>query len=150
MEIFLCEQCAVLEWRCMTLWFLRNINKHRRIYFRTVCCIGMEMHCQKSDAKENLENFPWIPCCPCCRGLAQFLATAAADDGGRILRCLCPLISGGVLNAMLPKPVDPVRMITYLPIACGVVLPAQLFPLCGAWTTTTNNNRQAASSGVRW
>ena len=73
------------------------------------------------------------PHSPCCRGLAQFLdgATAAAD-GGRTLRCMCPLITGGALNAMLPKPVDPIRMITYLPIACGVVLPAQLFPLCGA------------------
>uniref|UniRef100_A0A0A8YF10 Uncharacterized protein n=1 Tax=Arundo donax TaxID=35708 RepID=A0A0A8YF10_ARUDO len=30
---------------------------------------------------------------------------------------------------MLPKPVDPVRMM-YLPIACGVVLPPQVLFIC--------------------
>ena len=79
------------------------------------------------------------PHSPCCRGLAQFLdgATAAAD-GGRTLRCMCPLITGGALNAMLPKPVDPIRMITYLPIACGIVLPRDLIPLCLNNATTSS------------
>jgi hypothetical protein len=35
----------------------------------------------------------------------------------------------GDVNKMLPKPMDPVRMM-YLPIACGVVLPPQLFYIC--------------------
>jgi hypothetical protein len=35
----------------------------------------------------------------------------------------------GDVNKMLPKPVDPVRMM-YLPIACGVVLPPQVLYIC--------------------
>uniref|UniRef100_A0A0E0IX60 Bifunctional inhibitor/plant lipid transfer protein/seed storage helical domain-containing protein n=1 Tax=Oryza nivara TaxID=4536 RepID=A0A0E0IX60_ORYNI len=42
--------------------------------------------------------------------------------------CLCPVILGDV-NRMLPKPVDPVRMM-YLPIACGLVLPPQVLFIC--------------------
>ncbi|XP_062203406.1 leucine-rich repeat extensin-like protein 5 [Phragmites australis] len=68
----------------------------------------------------------------CCSGLAAFLNTSsagsAAGDGDRTLRCLCPVILGDV-NKMLPKPVDPVRMM-YLPIACGVVLPPQVLFIC--------------------
>ncbi|KAL6653339.1 hypothetical protein ACP70R_008917 [Stipagrostis hirtigluma subsp. patula] len=68
----------------------------------------------------------------CCSGLAGFLnsssAGSAAGDGDRTLRCLCPVILGDV-NKMLPKPVDPVRMM-YLPIACGVVLPPQVLFIC--------------------
>uniref|UniRef100_A0A453HPA6 Bifunctional inhibitor/plant lipid transfer protein/seed storage helical domain-containing protein n=1 Tax=Aegilops tauschii subsp. strangulata TaxID=200361 RepID=A0A453HPA6_AEGTS len=63
----------------------------------------------------------------CCGGLGMFLnSSAAADD--RSLRCLCPVILGDV-NRMLPKPIDPVRMM-YLPIACGVVLPPQVLFIC--------------------
>jgi hypothetical protein len=63
----------------------------------------------------------------CCNGLGMFLnSTAAVDD--RSLRCLCPVILGDV-NRMLPKPIDPVRMM-YLPIACGVVLPPQVLFIC--------------------
>ena len=65
----------------------------------------------------------------CCSGLGAFLnASSAAGDGDRTLRCLCPVILGDV-NKMLPKPVDPVRMM-YLPIACGVVLPPQVLYIC--------------------
>jgi hypothetical protein len=66
----------------------------------------------------------------CCSGLSAFLNTssAAGDGGDRTLRCLCPVILGDV-NRMLPKPVDPVRML-YLPIACGVVLPPQVLYIC--------------------
>uniref|UniRef100_K3Y9M2 Bifunctional inhibitor/plant lipid transfer protein/seed storage helical domain-containing protein n=1 Tax=Setaria italica TaxID=4555 RepID=K3Y9M2_SETIT len=65
----------------------------------------------------------------CCSGLGAFLnTTAAAGDGDRTLRCLCPVILGDV-NKMLPKPLDPVRMM-YLPIACGVVLPPQVLYIC--------------------
>ena len=65
----------------------------------------------------------------CCSGLGAFLNTSsAAGDGDRTLRCLCPVILGDV-NKMLPKPVDPVRMM-YLPIACGVVLPPQALYTC--------------------
>ncbi|XP_039824378.1 leucine-rich repeat extensin-like protein 5 [Panicum virgatum] len=65
----------------------------------------------------------------CCSGLGAFLNTSsAAGDGDRTLRCLCPVILGDV-NKMLPKPVDPVRMM-YLPIACGVVLPPQVLYIC--------------------
>jgi hypothetical protein len=65
----------------------------------------------------------------CCSGLGAFLNTSsAAGDGERTLRCLCPVILGDV-NKMLPKPVDPVRMM-YLPIACGVVLPPQVLYIC--------------------
>nr|CAB3490715.1 unnamed protein product [Digitaria exilis] len=65
----------------------------------------------------------------CCTGLGGFLNTSsAAGDGDRTLRCLCPVILGDV-NKMLPKPVDPVRMM-YLPIACGVVLPPQVLYIC--------------------
>ncbi|KAL6906003.1 hypothetical protein ACP4OV_003604 [Aristida adscensionis] len=68
----------------------------------------------------------------CCSGLGAFLnsssAGSAAGDGDRTLRCLCPVILGDV-NKMLPKPVDPVRMM-YLPIACGVVLPPQVLFIC--------------------
>ncbi|RCV36852.1 hypothetical protein SETIT_8G014800v2 [Setaria italica] len=65
----------------------------------------------------------------CCSGLGAFLnTTSAAGDGDRTLRCLCPVILGDV-NKMLPKPVDPVRMM-YLPIACGVVLPPQVLYIC--------------------
>jgi hypothetical protein len=35
----------------------------------------------------------------------------------------------GDVNRMLPKPIDPVRMM-YLPIACGVVLPPQVLFIC--------------------
>ncbi|KQJ92566.1 palladin [Brachypodium distachyon] len=63
----------------------------------------------------------------CCSGLGMFLnSTAAVDD--RSLRCLCPVILGDV-NRMLPKPIDPVRMM-YLPISCGVVLPPQVLFIC--------------------
>ncbi|XP_003576320.2 classical arabinogalactan protein 9 isoform X1 [Brachypodium distachyon] len=63
----------------------------------------------------------------CCSGLGMFLnSTAAAED--RSLRCLCPVILGDV-NRMLPRPVDPVRMM-YLPISCGVVLPPQVLFIC--------------------
>ncbi|XP_051230631.1 uncharacterized protein [Lolium perenne] len=63
----------------------------------------------------------------CCNGLGMFLnSTAAVDD--RSLRCLCPVILGDV-NRMLPKPIDPVRMM-YLPISCGVVLPPQVLFIC--------------------
>uniref|UniRef100_A0A0E0MIV1 ADP,ATP carrier protein n=1 Tax=Oryza punctata TaxID=4537 RepID=A0A0E0MIV1_ORYPU len=55
-------------------------------------------------------------------------STAAAAEGDRTLRCLCPVILGDV-NRMLPKPVDPVRMM-YLPIACGLVLPPQVLFIC--------------------
>ena len=62
-------------------------------------------------------------------GLGMFLnSTAAAAEGDRTLRCLCPVILGDV-NRMLPKPVDPVRMM-YLPIACGLVLPPQVLFIC--------------------
>ncbi|KAG2481333.1 leucine-rich repeat extensin-like protein 5 [Panicum virgatum] len=65
----------------------------------------------------------------CCSGIGAFLnASSAAGDGDRTLRCLCPVILGDV-NKMLPKPVDPVRMM-YLPIACGVVLPPQVLYIC--------------------
>ncbi|CAL4989989.1 unnamed protein product [Urochloa decumbens] len=67
----------------------------------------------------------------CCTGLGGFLNTssAAAGDGNdRILRCLCPVILGDV-NKMLPKPIDPVRLM-YLPIACGIVLPPQVLYIC--------------------
>ncbi|KAK3123456.1 hypothetical protein QOZ80_8AG0631220 [Eleusine coracana subsp. coracana] len=65
----------------------------------------------------------------CCAGLSTFLNTSsAAGDGDRTLRCLCPVILGDV-NRMLPKPIDPVRMM-YLPIACGVVLPPQVLYIC--------------------
>ena len=65
----------------------------------------------------------------CCSGLGAFLNTSsAAGDGDRTLRCLCPVILGDV-NKMLPKPVDPVRMM-YLPISCGVVLPPQVLYIC--------------------
>ncbi|CAO2140608.1 unnamed protein product [Urochloa humidicola] len=67
----------------------------------------------------------------CCTGLGAFLNTstsAAAEDGDRILRCLCPVILGDV-NKMLPKPIDPVRLM-YLPIACGIVLPPQVLYIC--------------------
>ncbi|XP_025805392.1 proline-rich receptor-like protein kinase PERK2 [Panicum hallii] len=58
----------------------------------------------------------------CCSGLGAFLNASST------LRCLCPVILGDV-NKMLPKPVDPIRMI-YLPIACGVVLPPQVLYIC--------------------
>lgn len=66
----------------------------------------------------------------CCAGLGAFLnsSSSAAEGDDRILRCLCPVILGDV-NKMLPKPVDPVRMM-YLPIACGVVLPPQVLYIC--------------------
>ncbi|WVZ88285.1 hypothetical protein U9M48_034821 [Paspalum notatum var. saurae] len=66
----------------------------------------------------------------CCNGLGAFLnsSSAAAPGDDRTLRCLCPVILGDV-NKMLPKPVDPVRMM-YLPIACGVVLPPQVLYIC--------------------
>ena len=63
----------------------------------------------------------------CCGGLGMFLNSSAATDD-RSLRCLCPVILGDV-NRMLPKPIDPVRMM-YLPIACGVVLPPQVLFIC--------------------
>ncbi|CAM0874484.1 unnamed protein product [Alopecurus aequalis] len=63
----------------------------------------------------------------CCGGLNMFLNSSAATDD-RSLRCLCPVILGDV-NRMLPKPIDPVRMM-YLPIACGVVLPPQVLFIC--------------------
>ncbi|XP_006664277.3 uncharacterized protein LOC102701599 [Oryza brachyantha] len=69
------------------------------------------------------------PTSECCGGLGMFLnSTAAAAEGDRTLRCLCPVILGDV-NRMLPKPVDPVRMM-YLPIACGLVLPPQVLFIC--------------------
>ncbi|BAT15574.1 uncharacterized protein [Oryza sativa Japonica Group] len=69
------------------------------------------------------------PASECCGGLGMFLnSTAAAAEGDRTLRCLCPVILGDV-NRMLPKPVDPVRMM-YLPIACGLVLPPQVLFIC--------------------
>ncbi|XP_062201887.1 leucine-rich repeat extensin-like protein 5 isoform X2 [Phragmites australis] len=66
----------------------------------------------------------------CCSGLAGFLNSSSSAGNGddRTLRCLCPVILGDV-NKMLPKPVDPVRMM-YLPIACGVVLPPQVLFIC--------------------
>ncbi|OEL23765.1 hypothetical protein BAE44_0015217 [Dichanthelium oligosanthes] len=69
----------------------------------------------------------------CCSGLGAFLNSSSAgsttgDGGDRTLRCLCPVILGDV-NKMLPKPLDPVRMM-YLPIACGVVLPPQVLYIC--------------------
>jgi hypothetical protein len=68
----------------------------------------------------------------CCGGLNMFLNSSAATDD-RSLRCLCPVILGDV-NRMLPKPIDPVRMM-YLPIACGVVLPPQVLFICFSTTT---------------
>ncbi|CAN6330288.1 unnamed protein product [Urochloa humidicola] len=68
----------------------------------------------------------------CCTGLGGFFnastSAAAGYYGDRILRCLCPVILGDV-NKMLPKPIDPVRLL-YLPIACGVVLPPQVLYIC--------------------
>lgn len=65
----------------------------------------------------------------CCNGLSTFLnSSSSAGDGDQTLRCLCPVILGDV-NRMLPKPIDPVRMM-YLPIACGVVLPPQVLYIC--------------------
>jgi hypothetical protein len=67
----------------------------------------------------------------CCAGLGAFLnssSSGAAEGDDHTLRCLCPVILGDV-NKMLPKPVDPVRMM-YLPIACGVVLPPQVLYIC--------------------
>ncbi|KAJ1264708.1 hypothetical protein BS78_08G021200 [Paspalum vaginatum] len=66
----------------------------------------------------------------CCNGLGAFLnsSSSAAPGDDSTLRCLCPVILGDV-NKMLPKPVDPVRMM-YLPIACGVVLPPQVLYIC--------------------
>ncbi|XP_066354375.1 uncharacterized protein [Miscanthus floridulus] len=66
----------------------------------------------------------------CCAGLGAFLnsSSSAAEGDDHTLRCLCPVILGDV-NKMLPKPVDPVRMM-YLPIACGVVLPPQVLYIC--------------------
>ncbi|XP_066357992.1 leucine-rich repeat extensin-like protein 5 [Miscanthus floridulus] len=67
----------------------------------------------------------------CCNGLGAFLnssSSGAAEGDDHTLRCLCPVILGDV-NKMLPKPVDPVRMM-YLPIACGVVLPPQVLYIC--------------------
>ncbi|TVT99855.1 hypothetical protein EJB05_54742, partial [Eragrostis curvula] len=65
----------------------------------------------------------------CCNGLGAFLnSSSAAGDDDRTLRCLCPVILGDV-NRMLPKPIDPVRMM-YLPIACGVTLPPQAIYIC--------------------
>ncbi|CAN6380350.1 unnamed protein product [Urochloa humidicola] len=68
----------------------------------------------------------------CCTGLGGFLNTTTTSsttgDGDRILRCLCPVILGDV-NKMLPKPIDPVRLM-YLPIACGIVLPPQVLYIC--------------------
>ncbi|RLN08142.1 uncharacterized protein C2845_PM11G24530 [Panicum miliaceum] len=65
----------------------------------------------------------------CCIGLRVFFnSTSAAGDGGRTLRCLCPVILGDV-NKVLPKAVDPVRLM-YLPIACGIVLPPQTLFMC--------------------
>ncbi|KAF8706352.1 hypothetical protein HU200_030614 [Digitaria exilis] len=67
----------------------------------------------------------------CCTGLGGFLnntSSAAGTDGDRTLRCLCPLILGDV-NKVLPRPIDPVRLM-YLPIACGVVLPPQVLYIC--------------------
>jgi hypothetical protein len=63
----------------------------------------------------------------CCSGLSAFLNSSSAS-GDQTLRCLCPVILGDV-NRMLPRPVDPVRML-YLPIACGVVLPPQALYIC--------------------
>ncbi|XP_066341114.1 non-specific lipid transfer protein GPI-anchored 2-like [Miscanthus floridulus] len=74
---------------------------------------------------------PPTPQSSCCNGLAAFLssARAAAPVAGRQrLRCLCPIIHGDV-NAVLPEPVDPVRML-YLPVACGLALPPQTIPIC--------------------
>jgi hypothetical protein len=65
----------------------------------------------------------------CCTGLVGFLnAASAAGARDRVLQCLCPVILGDV-NKVLPKPLDPVRMM-YLPIACGVVLPPQVLYVC--------------------
>ncbi|CAN6344194.1 unnamed protein product [Urochloa humidicola] len=70
----------------------------------------------------------------CCTGLGGFLNTSTSaaagygNSGDRILRCLCPVILGDV-NKMLPKPIDPVRLM-YLPIACGIVLPPQVLYIC--------------------
>ena len=65
----------------------------------------------------------------CCSGLGAFLnATSSSAAGPRLLRCLCPVILGDV-NKVLPRPIDPVRLM-YLPIACGVVLPPQVLYIC--------------------
>ncbi|CAN6357376.1 unnamed protein product [Urochloa humidicola] len=91
----------------------------------------------------------------CCTGLRGFLNTstsAAAGDGDRILRCLCPVILGDV-NKMLPKPIDPVRLM-YLPIACGIVLPPQVLYICFTGQQTPllagrNPDKPSSSAGKR-
>ncbi|CAN6362054.1 unnamed protein product [Urochloa humidicola] len=63
----------------------------------------------------------------CCIGLGGFFNTTTTSSR-ILLRCLCPVILGDV-NKMLPKPIDPVRLL-YLPIACGIVLPPQVLYIC--------------------
>ncbi|KAG0528421.1 hypothetical protein BDA96_05G010100 [Sorghum bicolor] len=85
----------------------------------------------------------------CCSALAAFLrassAPAAAGGGDHMLRCLCPVILGDV-NKVLPKPVDPVRMM-YLPIACGVVLPPQVLYVCFTGRPSPTNFPQSSGTG---
>nr|CAB3459151.1 unnamed protein product [Digitaria exilis] len=70
------------------------------------------------------------PSSQCCTGLGSFLNLSRSASGGdsNLLRCLCPVILGDV-NRVLPRPIDPVRLM-YLPIACGVVLPPQILYIC--------------------
>lgn len=73
----------------------------------------------------------------CCAELSSFLdSTTVAGGGGDTqsqLNCLCPVIRGEV------RGIDPLRMV-FLPIACGVVIPPQVVPVC----------LNTSSSASRW
>ncbi|CAL5037964.1 unnamed protein product [Urochloa decumbens] len=61
-----------------------------------------------------------LPPAECCDGLKGVIRDAPI--------CLCHGVSGD-MNSLMPKPIDPVRMIT-VPLLCGAVLPIQTLLSC--------------------
>ncbi|CAN6164335.1 unnamed protein product [Urochloa humidicola] len=61
-----------------------------------------------------------LPPTECCDGLKGVIRDAPI--------CLCHGVSGD-MNTLMPKPIDPVRMIA-LPLLCGAVLPLQTLLTC--------------------
>ncbi|RLN11537.1 hypothetical protein C2845_PM09G06700 [Panicum miliaceum] len=76
-----------------------------------------------------------VPCMDYLTNLTVLAPPAACCDGLKaVIRdapiCLCHGMNGG-MNSLMPRPIDPVRMIV-LPLACGAMLPLGTLLSCNS------------------
>lgn len=60
----------------------------------------------------------------CCVDFRNLLNRSSSDAEGGTLHCICPVMLREV-NRVLQRPIDVLR-VSYLPVACGLLLPPQM------------------------